>query len=187
MNPDYYIDEENLYEKILEYQEDLKHGKLEMSFRELSTMYIEDELIINSEFMKLYNWDNRQKTDFIESVLLGMPLPTIFVIEAGQGRWQLIDGLQRLCTVLSFMGKLGEENKWSLGECKIIKEISGLSFDELPYRVVNILRSQSCRVEITYSEKDYVKSELLKRLHTNQTSLTDEEIKKINDDLELLN
>lgn len=180
-------EEEKLYEKILEYQEDLKHGKLDMSFRELSTMYIEGDLIIDSEFKKLYTWDNQQKTDFIESILMGMPLPEIFVIEAGQGRWQLIEGIQRLCTVLSFMGKLGEENKWSLGECKIIKEINGLSFDELPYRVTNIIKNYFCRVEITYSVEEYVKNELFKRLNTNKNSLTEEELKTVIEHMELLN
>lgn len=51
------------------------------------------------------------KTRFIESILLGIPIPPIFVAEDKEGKWELVDGLQRLSTVLSFFGLLKDGDK----------------------------------------------------------------------------
>jgi len=57
-------------------------------------------------FQRLFRWNIGQKSRLIESLLLGIPLPSIFVFEKESGSWEPIDGLQRISTVLEFMGKL---------------------------------------------------------------------------------
>src|ERR1700733_4281802 len=69
-------------------------------------MYENREVRIDPDFQRLFRWKNSQKSKFIESILLGIPLPPIFVFEKDDGNWELIDGLQRLSTLLEFMGKL---------------------------------------------------------------------------------
>jgi hypothetical protein len=69
-------------------------------------MYEDREIIIDPEFQRFFRWDIGQKSKLIESLLLGIPLPSIFVFEKKDGSWELIDGLQRLSTILEFMGKL---------------------------------------------------------------------------------
>lgn len=69
-------------------------------------MYDNNEIIINPEFQRLFRWSSSQKSKFIESLLLGIPIPSIFVFETDDAEWELIDGLQRLSTILEFMGKL---------------------------------------------------------------------------------
>lgn len=78
----------------------------QMSMGEIVTMYNEEELIIDPEFQRLFRWDIGQKSKLIESLLLGIPLPSIFVFEKEDGKWELIDGLQRVSTILEFMGVL---------------------------------------------------------------------------------
>lgn len=78
----------------------------QMSIGEIVTMYGNDEIIIDPEFQRLFRWDIGQKSKLIESLLLGIPLPSIFVFEKEDGRWELIDGLQRISTMLEFMGSL---------------------------------------------------------------------------------
>ena len=53
--------------------------------------------------------DDQQKTDLIESILLGIPIPPIFVAQRTDGVWDVIDGLQRLGTILQFVGVKKDE------------------------------------------------------------------------------
>lgn len=78
----------------------------QMSIGEIVTMYDSREIIIDPEFQRLFRWDISQKSKLIESLLLGIPLPSIFVFEKADGTWELIDGLQRISTILEFMGLL---------------------------------------------------------------------------------
>jgi Protein of unknown function DUF262 len=78
----------------------------QMSIGEIVNMYDSGEVIIDPEFQRLFRWDIGQKSKLIESLLLGIPLPSIFVFEKEDGNWELIDGLQRISTILEFMGRL---------------------------------------------------------------------------------
>lgn len=77
----------------------------DMSIGEIIHLYSNKELVINPEFQRLFRWTIQQKSKLIESILLGIPLPPIFVFQTQDGIWELIDGLQRLSTVLEFFGK----------------------------------------------------------------------------------
>lgn len=85
----------------------------QMSFGEVVNLYQEDDLIINPEFQRLFRWTNAQKSRLVELILLGIPIPPIFVYELPDGKWELVDGLQRISTVLEFIGVLrdGESGK----------------------------------------------------------------------------
>lgn len=78
----------------------------QMSIGEIISLYDDGEIIIDPEFQRLFRWGNSQKSRLIESILLGIPLPPIFVFEKDDAKWELVDGLQRLSTLLEFMGKL---------------------------------------------------------------------------------
>ncbi len=78
----------------------------QMSVGEIVNMYKDGEIVINPDFQRLYRWEASQKSRLIESILLGIPLPPIFVFERDNAKWELIDGLQRLSTILEFMGLL---------------------------------------------------------------------------------
>ena len=123
----------------------LQTDKLDMSFGEIMNMYERDEIIINPDFQRLYRWTDYQKTRFIESVIIGIPIPPIFVAEDSQGRWEVVDGLQRLSTIFSFFGVLKnmpEKNNWILGAGDMIQTLDGFTCDTLPLKIqLNIKRS----------------------------------------------
>ncbi len=95
-----------LTEEIANAQRLVRTDAYQMSIGEVVSMYENKEIIINPEFQRLFRWDISQKSKLIESLLLGIPLPPIFVFERENGSWELIDGLQRMSTILEFMGKL---------------------------------------------------------------------------------
>jgi hypothetical protein len=81
-----------------------------MSIGELTNLYRNGELVIRPEFQRLFRWSNTQKTRLVESILLGIPLPSIFVAQTEGGKWELVDGLQRVSTILQLQGELIDEN-----------------------------------------------------------------------------
>lgn len=97
-----------LTDEIVKAQRQVKTDAYQMSIGEIVSMYENREIIIDPEFQRLFRWDSSQKSKLIESLLLGIPLPSIFVFEKDNGSWELIDGLQRISTILEFMGKLRE-------------------------------------------------------------------------------
>lgn len=84
----------------------VKTDAYQLSIGEIVNMYRDEELIINPDFQRLFRWEIGQKSRLIESLLLGIPLPSIFVFERHDSTWELIDGLQRISTLLEFMGIL---------------------------------------------------------------------------------
>lgn len=95
-----------LTDEIQNAQRLVKTDAYQMSIGEIVSMYDNREMIIDPEFQRLFRWDIGQKSKLIESLLLGIPLPSIFVFEKEEGVWELIDGLQRISTILEFMGRL---------------------------------------------------------------------------------
>jgi hypothetical protein len=81
-------------------------NSLDLSFNELMDMYEQGELIVNPDYQRAFRWSEGKESRFIESLVLGMPIPPIFVIEQDDGKYELIDGLQRLSSYFHFRGKL---------------------------------------------------------------------------------
>jgi hypothetical protein len=100
-------------EEIIQAARQVKTDAYQMSIGEIINMYRDGDLIINPDFQRLFRWDIVQKSRLIESILLGIPLPSIFVFERDDSKWELVDGLQRVSTILEFMGELQDpdENK----------------------------------------------------------------------------
>ena len=69
-------------------------------------MYKDGELRIRPEFQRFYRWSTSQKSKLVESLLLGIPLPSVFVAQTEDGKWELVDGLQRVSTILELQGEL---------------------------------------------------------------------------------
>ena len=84
----------------------VKTDAYQLSIGEIVSMYKDEEFIINPDFQRLFRWEIGQKSKLIESLLLGIPIPPIFVFEREDSKWELIDGLQRISTILEFMGEL---------------------------------------------------------------------------------
>ena len=125
--------------------------------------------------------DEEKQSRFIESLILEMPVPPIFVIETENGVYELIDGLQRISSYLHFRGeKLGDENRESLvlNGCDIVEELNGLSYDELPKTLQIKIKRSFVRMEVIKKESEKsLKYHMFKRLNTGGELLSDQEIR----------
>jgi hypothetical protein len=171
----------SLEEAILKGRNSLSSDRVDMSFGELINMYTNGELVIDPEFQRLFRWDIHQRNLFVESLLLGIPIPSIFVAEDNDGRWEIVDGLQRISTVLSFFGLLKgnqEKNSWMLEKGNIVEGLEGFGVSKLPLKFQLNVKRSSCRVEVIKWDSDYdMRFELFNRLNTGGAALTDQEIR----------
>lgn len=93
----------DLLESIDEKIGEVRLDALDMSFGELLSLHQNRELTIDPEYQRLFRWSHEQQSRLIESILLGLPIPQLFVIENDDGTLELIDGLQRLSSVIHFI------------------------------------------------------------------------------------
>lgn len=157
---------------------------LDISFNELLDMHKNDELIINPDYQRLFRWSLGKESRFIESLILELPIPPIFVIELAEGKYELIDGLQRISSYLHFRGALrdteemGLPPKLTLEECDIVTELNGLDFETLPEAIRIRLKRSFVRVETIRKESDRkLRYYMFKRLNTGGEALSDQEIR----------
>ena len=160
----------------------LTADRLDMSFGELINMYDAGELIIDPEFQRYFRWEIEQRTRFIESILCGIPIPSLFMAEDKDGKWEVVDGLQRLSTVLSFFGKLqgnkSSENNWRMGPGDIVRELDNKGADDLPLKFQLNIKRSPVRIEVVKWDSQYdMRYELFNRLNTGGSPLTDQEVR----------
>ncbi|MBE0470893.1 MAG: DUF262 domain-containing protein [Methyloprofundus sp.] len=160
-----------------------------MSIGEVVSLYVAGEIDIHPEFQRIYRWDTAQKSSLIESILLGIPLPSFFVSQRDDGIWDLVDGLQRLATILSFIGVYKDEDEKTAEPLKLekTKYLNGLKdvvwdkkFGEnaLPIEIQRDFKRYKIDFKIIKKESDHnAKYDLFQRLNTGGTALEGQEVR----------
>jgi len=143
------------------------------------------ELNIQPDFQRLFQWSEGARSRFIESLLLEMPIPPIYVVEDEENKYLLIDGLQRISSYLHFRGRLdapdmdiAKGQQLTLTECDIVPSFNGLTFDDLPTALQIRLKRYFVRVEVVrYGSDAHYKYYMFKRLNTGGVSLSEQQIR----------
>lgn len=164
-----------------------------MSIGEIINLYRSDELIISPQFQRLFRWSEKQKSDLIESLLIGIPVPPIFVFERADGVWELIDGLQRVSTLLEFFGELKNSNGIAppskLIGTTYLPDLDDVSYDEsaalkstarhyLPKPLQTQLKRAKLGVQILKaSSTEQSKYDVFQRLNGSGSILTAQELR----------
>lgn len=172
---------ENLIENVDRQIIKIRTKSLDISFNELYDMYKSKELTISPDYQRLFRWEEEQQSRFVESLILEMPVPPVFVIEGDDGVYELIDGLQRISSYLHFRGeRLGEttDDYLILHGCDIVSELNGLTFDQLPKALQIKLKRTFIRLEVIRKESEpSLKYHMFKRLNTGGELLSDQEVR----------
>ncbi|WP_154794535.1 DUF262 domain-containing protein [Occultella kanbiaonis] len=100
----------SLVDQIAQRAREIRTDGYSMSIGEVLSLYRDGDIDIHPEFQRIFRWDDDQKSRLIESVLLGIPIPPIFVSQRADGVWDVIDGVQRLSTILQFAGEYKNES-----------------------------------------------------------------------------
>jgi hypothetical protein len=179
------VDGAELVESIDLKTRNIRTKSLDISFNELLDMYEKSELIIRPEYQRLFRWSEGTQSRFIESLLIELPIPPIFVIERSEGVYELIDGLQRISSYMHFRGRHPERTNYDgslhcleLIDCDIVKDLNGLTFNDLPKALQIKLRRNFTRVEVIRKESDSkLRYHIFKRLNSGGYPLTPQEMR----------
>jgi uncharacterized protein with ParB-like and HNH nuclease domain len=143
-----------------------------MSIGELVSNYKEGEIDINPDFQRKFRWTDHQRSRLIESIFIGVPLPSIFVYQNDKGIWEVVDGVQRLSTIFEFMGELkdADGNKMpqsTLVRTKMLPSIEGLKWSDFPKEPLQIdFRRTKIEIKIIKSHSHpNAKFEVFQRLN----------------------
>lgn len=172
---------ENLIENVDSQIIKIRTKSLDVSFNELYDMYQNKELTISPDYQRLFRWEEEKQSRFVESLILEMPVPPIFVIETDDGVYELIDGLQRISSYLHFRGeRLGEteDDFLVLHGCDIVDDLNGLTFNKLPKALQIKIKRSFVRMEVIKKESEIsLKYHMFKRLNTGGELLSAQEIR----------
>lgn len=100
----------SLEDQIAERAKEIRTDGYAMSIGEVISLYKDRDIEVHPEFQRIFRWTIEQKSRLVESLLLGIPVPSIFVSQRDDGVWDVIDGVQRLSTILEFVGVYRDEN-----------------------------------------------------------------------------
>ncbi|MFW5458212.1 DUF262 domain-containing protein [Streptococcus hyovaginalis] len=179
-----FLDDESSHEETFS----IKHWVSNRSFGELVDMYKYDEITVPN-MQRKFVWTSSKSSRLIESIILGLPIPPLFLLEVSDNKYEIIDGYQRLTTLFNFI----EGNPWTgkkvngrniasrLSRKNIIKDIRGKTFEELSSdQKTKIKRSTIPLVEFRQLNPGDFSSKYLifERINTGSEKLNGMQIRK---------
>ncbi len=162
----------------------IKPWGADLSFRELIDRYDQDELV-KPELQRNYIWDRREASRFIDSLLLGLPVPSIFLAQTKDEKLLIIDGYQRIMTVRDFVRGIfsRDEKSFALSRTeKINSRWRGKHFTELTDAEQRRIRNTTIHAIIFAQQKepqsdDTSLFQVFERINTSGRTLTAQEIR----------
>lgn len=175
----------NISDELCDYSDDslfnINSWGADLSFRELIIMYNDDELV-KPELQRKYVWTKDEASKFIDSLLLGLPVPSIFLAKVGEQKL-IIDGYQRLMTVYDFVNGIfsGDNKVFKLTNSESInRRWRGKAFAELPKDEQRRIQSTTIHAiifEQKHPANDSAMYKIFERINTSGRNLKPQEIR----------
>ena len=144
------------------------------SLRQVVEMIGDGDIDLAPDFQRQYVWRARQRSGLIESLLLGIPLPSFYFNEDDTGRLQVVDGVQRLTTIYRYV----TDPEVRLGEVTYLHDLEGQGFDDLATLFRRRLNSAQFVAHVIDPQTPYrVKFDIFRRINTGGTPLSAQEIR----------
>lgn len=137
------------------------------------------EIEMNTDFQRHAElWDNQKMSRLIESILIRFPLPAFYFDASNDDKWLIVDGLQRLSSIMKFVVEDNDRKKLRLRGLEYLKEFIGKTYNELPRTYQR--RIDECTVTLFLIQQgtpEKVKYSIFRRINTGGLVLTDQEIR----------
>jgi hypothetical protein len=149
---------------------------VDLSLETISQMV--DDRVIDTEpgYQRRVRWSRERQSRLIESFLLNIPVPPIYLAEDDFGRYSVIDGKQRVTAVRDFL-----RNEFALTKLEDFHEIGGCRFSDLPPALANALRIRPYLRAVTLlAQSDTeLRYEVFTRLNTGGSPLNAQELRNV--------
>ena len=175
--------QKKLKEEITSKSSQIFRDSYQMSIGELINLYRDEELEIHPEFQRVFRWNEYQKTKLIESIMLNIPIPSIFVSQNELGIWDVIDGVQRLSTIFEFVGVYKDDSGeiqegFTLERTDYLPSFEGMTWQGLSSdQKIDFKRSRIDVIIVKKESDPTTKYELFQRLNTGGSHLSGQEVR----------
>jgi uncharacterized protein with ParB-like and HNH nuclease domain len=129
---------EELTQQLSEQRRTVDFDTFDIQVHELLRMLKDGEISVAPVYQRQFRWDNERCSELIESLLLGIPIPNLFMATNSDSTWEVVDGVQRLSSIVKFVGNDELREKLNLGgtlKLKNLKKIGKFNhakFEDLP-------------------------------------------------------
>ena len=175
------------HEKFVPTQEDINAAEtqiIEQSKRiefylteysvEMLAMKVSNGDFVIPAYQREFTWEPERKSKFIESLLMGLPIPFLFFWEMSDGKWEIVDGSQRLRTIKEFI-----YDNFVLGNLEGLTLLSGFSFSDLPESRQRKFKNRSIRgIILNEHADDEARFDLFERINTGSKIANKAEIRR---------
>jgi uncharacterized protein DUF262 len=155
-------------------QRELVVSVLNYNLATLDDLIHTKKIDLSPRYQRRSRWDPKRQSALIESFLMNVPVPSVFLNEDDYGKYSVIDGKQRLTAIQAFL-----RGRFALTGLKVFGELNGKTVEELPAPLRNALETRAALqaiIILRQSDKD-VKFEVFKRLNTGGVRLNPQEIR----------
>jgi hypothetical protein len=167
------IDDESLIAGIPPEERILRTQAYDKSVSDVISMINAQDIILNPDYQRNYIWDNKKASLLIESFLLNVPIPVIYMSENDDSSWSVVDGLQRLESLRRFFA-----NEFKLRGLEVLQELNGTQYSTLNPKAARILRNGILRIILIFKESHPdIKYEIFIRLNRGSIRLTEQELR----------
>ncbi len=162
----------------IEEQIDQQQRKVKYDIRELTMEYYVNKFhkgdMYVPDYQREFVWDEKHESRFIESILLELPVPMIFVAATENSRWEIVDGSQRVRTIDAFMN-----DGFELTGLKKLTKLNGLCFSQLPQSIQLMFKDSAMRlIVLSKQTTEEARKEMFDRINTSGVSLLPMEIRR---------
>ena len=175
---------DELSEQLRKQRRTVDFDTFDIQLQELLRMLEDGQVSVAPAYQRQFRWDNGRCSELIESLMLGIPVPNLFMATNDDNTWETVDGVQRLSAIVKFAGSDELRARLDLGPAlvldglKKLSSFNGLTFSRLPESLVRHVRTRPLRV-VTLNDKSdkIIRFDLFERLNTGGISLTNQEIR----------
>ncbi len=145
----------------------------------LYRQYQKGRLLIQPDYQRKYVWDSKKASLLIESILMNIPIPIVYLAATSEGKINVIDGQQRLTSIFSFIdGKFPNDKDFKLTGLQVLTELKNKTFKDLDEIEQNKLLDYSIRTITFSADSDPdLQYEIFTRLNSGSVSLNDQELR----------
>ena len=173
-----------LFEQLDQQRRKVDFDTYDIIIQQLISMVESGAIDVSPAYQRQFRWNNTKRSHLVESVFLGIPVPSLFMATNKDGTWELVDGVQRISTLVQFSGtegaraKLGLNEPLTLDKLEKLAKFNGMKFADLPDSLKLKFLHRPIKV-ITLSDKSdlVVRFDLFERLNTGGVALTNQEIR----------
>lgn len=110
----------------------------DITVQQLTTMVAERQIDVAPAYQRRFRWEPARQSELVESIFLGIPVPNLVMATNADGTWEVVDGVQRLTTLVHFSGSVKARAVLGLAEPLVVSGLKKLtmlnqfSFEQLP-------------------------------------------------------